>query len=239
MDEYYKLPRLYVGADLAKEAHVRLSPEQVHYLHNVLRRERGAQVRLFNGRDGEWLGTLTTLDKKSGVATMSRQLRVQPAKPVRIHLLFAPIKKTPMEFLVEKAVELGATDLHPVITARTENRHMKEDRLRIQIFEAAEQCERLMIPALHTPAPLAQKLVAWDKAIPILACLERSENAPYISEIMPKGESFGILIGPEGGFDPAEREKLTGLAFIRPVSLGESVLRAETAALKALSLYQN
>lgn len=235
MDEYYKLPRLYVDAPLDKDARVALSADQAHYLRNVLRREAGAQIRLFNGKDGEWRGALETPGKRDAAVLLTDQLRQQPAQTRAIHLLFAPIKKTPMEFLVEKAVELGATDLHPVITARTENRNLNESRLRAQIFEAAEQCERLMIPALHTPAPLFDALKKWDEVRPLLACLERAENAPYISEIMPAGP-LGILIGPEGGFTPEERERLLALSFVKPVSLGESVLRAETAALKALSL---
>lgn len=237
MDEYYKLPRLYIEAQLKQGATLGLLPSHAHYLHNVLRREAGAKIRLFNGKDGEWLGHLATLDKKNAVVVLTEQLRQQPQNSKAVHLLFAPIKKTPMEFLIEKAVELGATDLHPVITTRTENRKLNEERLRAQIFEAAEQCERLMIPRLHAATPLLTKLVAWDASIPLLACLERSENTTYISEIMPKGD-LGVLIGPEGGFDRQEYDKITAHPAVKPASLGEAVLRAETAALKALSLVQ-
>lgn len=237
IEEYIKLPRLYVDAELREGLEIPLSADQMHYLKNVLRRAPGDLVRLFNGKDGEWAGTLT-LDKKTARVRLTIQLRHQPPPFSGVHLLFAPIKKTPMEFLVEKAVELGVNGLHPVITHRTENRNVNLERLNAQILEAAEQCERLTVPVLHAPEPLFTKLQKWSLDIPLIACVERASGAPYISEIMPQGP-VAFLIGPEGGFDVEERDKLEQHQALVIASLGETVLRAETAALKALSLVKN
>ena len=233
VENYIKLPRLYVDQNLTEGISVTLTGGQAHYLKTVLRREAGRKIRLFNGRDGEWLGEVTVLSKKEAAVKLTMQTRTRPEKTGAVHLLFAPLKKQRLDFLIEKGVELGATDFHPVLTARTEVRKLNTERITAQITEAAEQCERLDRPVLHDFIPLERKLTAWDAALPLFACLER-EEAPYISTIVfPQDRAF--LIGPAGGFENQEKERIKARDFVRPVSLGETLLRAETAALKCLS----
>lgn len=231
MELYGNLSRLYTLSDLARGADIALPADQVHYLRNVLRKNPGDSIRLFNGRDGEWRADITGLGKKSGAARTAQQLKPQPPARQKIHLLFAPIKKNRLDILVEKAVELGATDLHPAITNRTEIRSLNENRLRAQIVEAAEQCERMDVPVLHACIPLKQKIQGWDASQTIYWCRERF-NAPHISGI-PAGPA-AFLTGPEGGFDDSEIVFLQNFAFLQPVSLGTAVYRAETAALICL-----
>lgn len=234
MDDYFKLPRLFTDAALRDGGSAPMTAEQAHYLKNVLRRNDGDSVRLFNGREGEWLATLSNLTKKGGTALLTRLLRPQPVNSRRIHLYAAPIKKTALDWMIEKAVELGVTDIHPVLTQNTEVRKINAERLTKQVFEAAEQCERLEIPVLHEMIPLSQ--VTGGK-FPLLACVERVE-AGEIAARTPKKGDIGVLIGPEGGFTVDERAFLTSQADIIPVTLGDSVLRAETAACYALIAVQ-
>lgn len=228
-----KTPRLYVEAALKKGEITPLSPALAHYLRNVLRQGEGDTLRLFNGRDGEWRATLTAIDKKSARAVPQEQIAGQPDNAPRIHLLFAPIKKTRLEWLIEKAVELGATDLHPVLTQNTEMRHLNTERLVAQIIGAAEQCERLDVPALHPLRSLDEALQDWDKTIPLYAALERADM-PLLSD-MNTPAPCAVLIGPEGGFTAEEKDRLLANPAIQPVSLGPRILRAETAALYVLS----
>lgn len=229
-----KLPRLFTEAEIRQDSIVPLAPAQAHYLRNVLRRKEGDALRLFNGRDGEWLARLAALDKKGARAQAQSRLLPQPAPPRAIHLLFAPIKKARLDFLIEKAVELGATHLHPVITRYTEVRQINQSRIAQQIIEAAEQCERLDISSIAPAQTLEALLQAWDRNVPLYACIERTES-PALRELAIKG-SAALLVGPEGGFAPEEKGMLHNLDFITPVSLGERVLRAETACIKGLSL---
>lgn len=228
-----KSPRLYVSADLSSGASVVLPEPQAHYLKHVMRADTGAPVRLFNGRDGEWHATIALLDKKKAVLALQAQTRRQPEPRRPVHLLFAPIKKARMEWLIEKAVELGATDLHPVITNHTEVRDINAERTRAQIIEAAEQCERLDIPALHDIMPLKAKLGAWPQNIPLMIGLERAD-APALPQALPENGPRAFLIGPEGGWSAEEREFPGNLPFLKPVSLGPDILRAETAAAYVL-----
>jgi 16S rRNA (uracil1498-N3)-methyltransferase len=231
---YGKLARLYSAHPLQTGQSMALAPDQAHYVRNVLRKNPDDTVRLFHADSGEFLARLTTLDKKGAIVAIENQLR-SPAPPSRhVHLLFAPIKKTRMDFLIEKAVELGVTDLHPVITHRTENRHLNEERLRAQITEAAEQCERMHIAALHPVQPLKSKAQNWDKKSPVFWALERADAKPLASLSIAGDISF--LIGPEGGFDTSEIEYLQQFSAFQPISLGTAVLRAETAALLCLGL---
>ncbi|MBK6895949.1 MAG: 16S rRNA (uracil(1498)-N(3))-methyltransferase [Alphaproteobacteria bacterium] len=228
----YKLVRLYLNEEFSAGREIALSDDHVHYLRNVLRLEAGQGLRVFNGRDGEWRADLKSLDKKRGIITLQEILKPQTQDGARIRLLFAPIKKQRMDFLIEKAVELGATDFYPILTGRTENRHLKAERVTAQMIEAAEQCERLDLPVLHPMDNLQNMLKAWDGP-KILACVERME-APVLSSA-PVSKDCAFLIGPEGGFDSEEGEFLKNSAKVQAVGLGDTILRAETAALLCLS----
>ncbi len=229
-DDLHTKPRIYQDLSLENSSEITLSPEVSHYLKNVLRKKEGDGVRLFNGREGEYLATITAISKKSVNAEITSKIKEQPTRTGRIHLLFSPIKKSRMAMLIEKAVELGVTDLHPVITGRTENRHLKEDRITAQIIEACEQCERLHLPTLHSVQTLSQKLEKWEK--PLLWAAER-QDASQLSTI--KSENWAFLIGPEGGFESAERDMLQNHSHITPISLGQTIYRAETAAIFCLA----
>ena len=228
-----KSTRLYVSADLHPDANVVLHDDQAHYLKNVMRAATGDSVRLFNGRDGEWHGVIDTLDKKKATLSLQSQTREQPAQRRSVHLLFAPIKKARMEWLVEKAVELGATDLHPVLTNHTEVRDINHERTQAQIIEAAEQCERLDIPRLHDIRTLKNVLGDWPKNVPVMIGLERAD-APMLGEVLPAEGPLAFLIGPEGGFSAEEKSWPESLPILKPVSLGPDILRAETAACYVL-----
>lgn len=228
-----KSPRLYVSPDLSAGASVVLPDTQAHYLKNVMRTDVGSSVRLFNGHDGEWHGIIDSVDKKKAILKLQDQTREQPPARRAVHLLFAPIKKARLEWLIEKAVELGATDLHPVITNHTEVRDINSERTRAQIIEAAEQCERLDIPTLHDITPLKSKLGGWPQNIPIMIGLERAD-APLLKSALPASGPLAFLIGPEGGWSAEEREFPGNLPFLKPVSLGPDILRAETAAAYVL-----
>lgn len=231
-------PRLYLDAGLVQGADIPLSAPHAHYLRNVVRCDAGDSLRLFNPSDGEWAATLLFPDKKSVSVRIGGRLRPPVTEARRVHLFFAPIRKERMDFLVEKSVELGATDLHPVLTHRTGVRQINADRMRQQMIEAAEQCERLDIPALHPLCPLKDVLrifaaEGFGRDATLYAALERHDGAVPISSGSGQEDIF-YLVGPEGGFDDEEKEELSRLSFMRPVSLGERILRAETAALYGL-----
>jgi len=234
MSSDYKLPRLYVDADLDPATPLTLCDEHAHYLVNVRRLKSGEEVRVFNGRQGEWRGRLSGAGKKNVTVLLTGLIRENPVKAPALHLLFAPIKKSPMEFMIEKAVELGVTDLHPVITQRTEVRNLNTERLGMQIIGASEQSERLTVPRLHPEIALNKILETWDNKIPVLACIERGDDLPTLTKTLQPGQSCAILTGPEGGFTPDEIDILKNKPFIKPVSLGPNVLRAETAAILAV-----
>ena len=229
---HFKLPRLYTTARLMDKGVIALPLAQAHYLGNVLRRKAGSKVRLFNGQDGEWRVILQNINKKSADVLCEEQLIPQPASTQRIHLIIAPIKKNRMDWLIEKAVELGVTDIHPVLTQNTEIRKIKPERIEHQIIEASEQCERLNIATLHDLTKLDNLFETWPKEIEIKACLERCEGQALSNT--NEDMDIAILIGPEGGFTAQEKEKI--IQYATPVSLGSNILRTETATLKALSV---
>lgn len=199
----------------------------------MLRAGSGERVRVFNGREGEWLAEIAALDKKRGGVRLIERIAAQPPAGPRVMLLFAPIRKQRLDMLIEKAVELGVTDLFPVLTARTENRALKPERISAQIIEAAEQCERLDLPVLHPARGLDEAVRSWDGP-KIFACVER-KGLPGLASL-PGGADCAFLIGPEGGFDAREVEFLCGSPKVVPVGLGDTILRAETAAFYCLSL---
>lgn len=209
-----------------------LTESQVHYLKNVMRKQAGAQIRFFNGRDGEWLAELVELKKREGSAILVEQIEAQPEADMAVHLIFAPLKKQRMDLLIEKAVELGVSDLHPVVTQRSDVRKINEARIEAQIFEAAEQCERFSIPKLHPMMDLYAKIQSWSAGAPLYVCLERGEDAHIVSSAFVSGGGF--VIGPPGGFSPEEMEFLSSHDTVQPISLGKTVYRAETAAIICL-----
>jgi 16S rRNA (uracil1498-N3)-methyltransferase len=233
-DDLFKLPRLYVDAPMQKGGVVPLSADQAHYFKTVLRRQDGDRIRIFNGRDGEFLCVLQEMTKKGGLALAERQTRVQPDGSSAVHLFFAPIKKSRMDWLVEKAIELGATDLHPVITQNTEVREINEKRLTQQMHEAAEQCERLDLPRLHEAIKLNALLKHTPKDAILMAALERGETKP-ITDVIKTRKTAAILIGPEGGFTAQEAEWIHTQSGWTTVCLGPRILRSETAVCVALT----
>ena len=235
---YVPRTRLYVAEDLGPGARVALSEAHAHYLKHVLRLAAGAPVALFNGRDGEWTATIDGFGKGGGAVTVATQLRGQD-RPADLWLVFAPIKRARLDFLVEKATELGTDLLQPVITERTQVERVNLDRMRANTVEAAEQTERLTVPELRAPQPLDRVISAWPAGRRLLLC-DESGTAPPIGEqlLKEKPGPWAALIGPEGGFAERELDALRKLPFVCPVGLGPRVLRADTAALAALAVLQ-
>ena len=234
--KFTKSPRLYVSQELSQHSTIELINDQAHYIKNVMRLEQKDWIRLFNGRDGEWLYSIQDITKRAIKAAPSEQLKEQPNNKSRIHLLFAPIKKARMDFLIEKSVELGVTHLHPVITDHTEVRKINQDRVHKQIIEASEQCERLDIPELYPASPMMSALSNWQEDYKIFACLERSK-ALRLSNALSDSTHFACLVGPEGGFSDKERQALMEISHIQPIFLGNQIFRAETACLVCLSFF--
>lgn len=230
--------RLFTPADLGPGRAVPLPREQAHYLANVMRAREGESVLLFNGRDGEWRARIDKLAKSGGALVAEAQARPQAPEP-DLWLLAAPIKKERIDLVAEKASELGASALWPVFTRRTVMARVNTDRLAAHMTEAAEQCERLSVPEMKEPAPLDKVLASWP-ADRVLLFLDESGSGPPLAELLaalPDGPA-ALLVGPEGGFAPEEREMLARLPFTRPAGLGPRILRAETAAIAALAVWQ-
>ncbi len=206
---------------------------QARYLGSVMRRTVGDRLRLFNGRDGEWRARIVTLGKRGALLEAETRLRPQAAEP-DLWLLLSVIKREALEWAVEKATELGAAELHPVITARSQPARPSPDRLRAIATEAAEQSERLSVPLINPPRPLDALLRDWPADRRLVAAIERGDDAPPAPENGPAA----LLIGPEGGFDPRELDAMRRLPFLVPASLGPRILRAETAAIVGLALLQ-
>jgi len=226
-----KAPRLYCNVPLAQNITVPLTDEQNHYLLNVMRRNSGDMVRVFNDHDGEWLASIIKTNKRTAILQCKTILQQQRTPLYRTHLFFAPLKKDRLSLLIEKSVELGATDLRPILTNRTENRNLNIDRLEKQIIEAAEQCERMDIPLLHD---IALVMSLSEVSFPIIAAIERDDSIPFMP-VRSIFENCGFLTGPEGGWTDEEITFLHQCPSIRPVSLGKNILRAETAALYMLA----
>ena len=231
--------RLHVEAPLASDARVVTTQPQAHYLKNVMRRAAGDEILLFNGRDGEWRARIETLDRKGCALAVVAQTRAQPDETGPV-LLIAPIKRGPMEWLVEKATELGVTDIRLVTTERTNAERVKVERLAAIAVEAAEQCGRLSVPDVHAPTALSALLRDWPATEP-LYLLDETGGVTSIADAMqdhPRKQPPGFLIGPEGGFAQAELDAMKKLNFVTALGLGPRLLRAETAAVAALSCFQ-
>lgn len=227
--------RLFVAADLAAGAVFDLPREQAHYLATVMRAKAGEAVAVFNGRDGEWRAVIDRIAKNAGTLIVEARTRPQAAEP-DVWLLAAPLKKDNTDLVAEKAAELGASALWPVFTRRTVAARVNAGRLAAHLVEAAEQCERLTVPALMPACPLDKALAGWDEGRTLLF-LDEGGSGPPLASSIPDGP-LAVLVGPEGGFAPEEREMLARLPFARPVSLGPRILRAETAAIAALAVVQ-
>jgi 16S rRNA (uracil1498-N3)-methyltransferase len=233
--------RLYVSAGLAEGVAVPFDAAQTHYLRNVLRLTAGAELPLFNGRDGEWQARILELGKSRGSAAPLRPTRPQTAETAP-WLLFAPLKHGAIDFLVEKATELGVGRLLPVRTQRTIVARIKLDRLAAHAREAAEQTERLSVPIVEELQPLDRLLQNWPADRQLILC-DESGSAPPIELALRDAEimqsNWAILVGPEGGFTIEELNTIRNLPFVTAVGLGPRVLRADTAALAALAVFQS
>ncbi|MEY4255659.1 MAG: hypothetical protein RLZZ141_886 [Pseudomonadota bacterium] len=229
--------RLFVPDDLSLGVAVAPSPEQARYLTSVMRLGLNDEVALFNGRDGEWLAKLSLITKRACQLTIERQLASQTEGP-DLDLIVALVKRGPLETIVEKAVELGCRRIRLVTTRRTNAGHVNVERLQAIATEAAEQCERLDVPQVLAPQPLEALLSGWDTRR-LMFCDEAGDAKPVLSALEGQGGGpWAVLIGPEGGFAPEERARLRGLEAVVPVTLGPRILRADTAAISALSLWQ-
>jgi len=231
-------PRLYHEAALRQGLSVEPGTEQAHYLQHVLRVKIGDVMRLFNGRDGEWKATVAKLAKKSVTLTVHEQTRAPQAEP-DLWLCAAPIKKAHFDYMIEKATELGVATIHPILTARTQIREVNVDRCRAIAIEAAEQSERLTIPDILKPVTLSDLVTNWPSTRQIIVCAEWGEATPIAHAFTNLLSSqAAILTGPEGGFAADELEKLRMMSQAIFVRLGPRILRADTAALAALTCWQ-
>ncbi len=229
--------RLYVEHPLGAGQSVPLSRDQAHYLFGVMRLAKGGAVALFNGRDGEWQAEVAQAGRRGGLLTCTRQSR-DLQMPCDLWLIFAPIKKARTDFIVEKATELGAARILPVQTAFTNAERIRQDRLQAHAVEAAEQCGGTFVPEVAGLIRLDRLLDGWSGDRRLLFCDEAElGRAPALPRDRA-GQPWAILIGPEGGFSPAERARLSALPYAHTVSLGPRILRADTAAVAALTLWQ-
>ena len=249
----FRSPRLYLAEPLKPGAEAGLSSTQAHYLRNVLRLKPGERVLAFNGTDGEWLGTLSGSAKRSTL-TLQEQTRPQ-TEPRDLHYMFAPLKHERLDYMVQKAVEMGASRLQPVLTRHTQVKRVNVERMRANAIEAAEQCGVLSIPESAEPMQLSRAIAARKPDRLLVFCDEDAEMKNPIEALGAARESpsamlpltmsgpngpqpLAVLIGPEGGFADEEREALLKLTNVVRLSLGPRILRADTAAVAALSLVQ-
>jgi 16S rRNA (uracil1498-N3)-methyltransferase len=235
----YPRTRLYVTEPLVTGAQVALGDKQAHYLLQVLRHKPGDPVALFNGRDGEWQGALQSAGKKNAVLAVEKLLRPQ-AQASDLWLLCAPLKGGKTEWVVEKATELGVARICPVLTRFTVADRINDTRLGAIAVEAAEQCERLDVPAIDALVPLETLLGRWDAARRLIYGDESGMGGSNARDMLPGMgmSSMAVLIGPEGGFSASELELLRSLPYVSGMCLGPRVLRADTAAIAALTLVQ-
>ena len=243
--------RLFVPDPLRPGARLTLPPEQAHYLVNVMRLGAGGEAHLFNGRDGEWRALVAEASKRAAVLEVAELSRPQNLPP-DLDLIVALVKRVRLETIVEKAAELGARRVRLVATRRTNAAHSNPARLQAIATEAAEQTGRLDVPQVLAPEPLDRLLDGWSAPRRLMFCDEAGDDpqarwggeagragpAVQVLAAQPRDLPWAVLIGPEGGFDPAERERLRTLPFVTPVTLGPRILRADTAAIAALTLWQ-
>ena len=235
----FSSPRLYVDAALRAGERVALSPEQSNYLLNVLRLRAGARVLVFNGREGEFAASIEGASRKGAALAIGERLREQEFA-ADLDYLFAPLKHARLDYMAQKAVEMGARRLRPVMTRRTQASRVNLDRLRANAQEAAEQCGVIWLPEIVAEEPLDKALGDWPAQRLLIFC---DEDAPQVNPVaalasLPAQASLALLIGPEGGFDETERAAILRLPNVLRLSLGPRILRADTAAVAALALIQ-
>ena len=234
----FRMPRLFVDAPLTAGAEVQLDRNQTNYLLNVLRLGRADTVLLFNGRDGEWRGHLSGTGKRAAAVAVEMQLRPQPSAG-DLHFLFAPLKHARLDYLVQKAVEMGASHLQPVMTRHTQVARVNLDRMHANAIEAAEQCGILHVPTVG-PA-IGFEAAVSDAGRLLIFCDESADVADPLAVLMAaraQRKSLSVLVGPEGGFADEERALLVGRPNVVRIALGPRILRADTAAVAALTLVQ-
>jgi len=235
--------RLFIADALPGAGLVALNQEQSHYLANVMRARLGAPVALFNGHDGEWASEIAEIKKRSVTLRITEKIKAQATEP-DLTLAFAPIKKARIDFIAQKATELGVGHLQPIYTRRTNVERVKCERLHANAVEAAEQCERLTVPTVSDPIKLSQLLADWPDGRMIMFCDEdlsgkSAHDALSALTEDQKNKPWAIVIGPEGGFDDKERAAIKKMPQTVVVSLGPRVLRADTAAMAAISIWQS
>ena len=228
--------RLYIDHGFGPGQAVPLDTDQSHYLSTVMRLPPGAEIAVFNGRQGEWTARLVSAGKRGGAVELGTPAAPQ-LDPPDLWLVFAPIKKTRTDFIVEKAAELGAARILPVQTDHTNSERIRRDRLQAHAVEAAEQCGGTFVPTVDDLVPLARLLDGWNPARRLLWADEALAGPAETLAGLPAGP-WAILIGPEGGWSEPERRRLSGMAGVHRISLGPRILRADTAAVAALTLWQ-
>ncbi len=233
-----RLPRVHVAEGLAEGGTAELGAAAAHHLGTVLRLGAGDEVAAFNPADGEFLCHIAERGKTRMCLAVIRRLRMPQAEPDLL-LLFAPIKRARLDWLIEKGTELGVSAFLPVWTERTGPQRVNGERLRAQMTAAAEQCGRLSIPAVHEPERLARVVAAWPPERALMLCDESGKGAPVAAVAAGwAGRPLAVLVGPEGGFAETELDALAKLSFVSRIGLGPRVLRAETAALAAVAVLQ-
>jgi 16S rRNA (uracil1498-N3)-methyltransferase len=238
----FNAQRLYVECDLTEGARAPLSKEQSNYLLNVLRLRDGDLLLVFNGRDGEWRARLASVSRKEAALAIETLERPQ-TQPCDLHYVFAPLKHARLDYMVQKAIEMGAAKLVPALTHRTQNQRVNVERMRANAIEAAEQCGILTIPEVDEPRKLDKLLAEWPADRLLVFCDEDSPPGDPAARLRAfigdrPTPPVAVLVGPEGGFDEGERAMLVALPFVVGVSLGPRILRADTAAVAALALVQ-
>lgn len=234
----YKMQRLFTDLPLLPDQPVEAPAETAHYLLNVLRMRDGEQILLFNGRDGEWLASLVQSGKKRVTLSPVEQVRPQPLAP-DFHYCFAPLKVGRMDYMLQKAVEMGASVLQPVITQHCQMPKLNSERMQANIREAAEQCGILNLPEYREPLRFDRFIEQWDPNRQLIFCDEAHDtNNPLALLNTLKGKALGVIIGPEGGFSENERVLLRQHSSVTAIPLGPRILRADTAAVAAMAVIQ-
>ena len=228
--------RVFVEAPLGNGEVIECSPDQSSYLRTVLRLDAGSELLVFNGRDGEWRAALRLKGKRTATLQVLEQAR--PQEPVQdLWYMFAPLKRSRLDYMVQKAVEMGASRLVPVLTQHTIAERVNVDRMRANVVEAAEQCGILSLAEVADPIKLSTALATWPAERALIFCDEGAPQANPLAALkpIPRGP-LAVLIGPEGGFSQAERELISAKPYAHPISLGPRIMRADTAAVAALAV---